>query len=300
MKVLITGATGLIGQKLTKLCHQKGWAVNYLSTSKNKLQDKKGYKGFYWDPKNGEIDDLALKGVDAIFHLVGASIAERWTSSYKKEIVSSRVNTTKLLFEAIKKGNYPIKKIVSASAIGIYPTSFTNYYNEDFKEVNPSFLGEVVNKWEHEVDAFSSLDIDVVKLRIGIVLSEKAGALTKMMQPIKYGVGSVFGNGKQWQSWIHIDDLADMFIFVMEKDISGVVNGVAPNPVTNEELTKAIAKQVKSPLILPNIPKAVLSLILGEMHIILFESQRVCSKKIEKLGFAFKYPNLKPALEDLL
>ncbi len=300
MKVLITGATGLIGQKLTKLCHQKGWAVNYLSTSKNKLQDKKGYKGFYWNPKNGEIDDLALKGVDAIFHLVGASIAERWTSSYKKEIVSSRVNTTKLLFEAIKKGNYPIKKIVSASAIGIYPTSFTNYYNEDFKEVNPSFLGEVVNKWEHEVDAFSSLDIDVVKLRIGIVLSEKAGALTKMMQPIKYGVGSVFGNGKQWQSWIHIDDLADMFIFVMEKDISGVVNGVAPNPVTNEELTKAIAKQVKSPLILPNIPKAVLSLILGEMHIILFESQRVCSKKIEKLGFAFKYPNLKPALEDLL
>jgi hypothetical protein len=300
MKVLITGATGLIGQKLTKLCHQKGWAVNYLSTSKNKLQDKKGYKGFYWDPKNGEIDDLALKGVDAIFHLVGASIAERWTSSYKKEIVYSRVNTTKLLFEAIKKGNYPIKKIVSASAIGIYPTSFTNYYNEDFKEVNPSFLGEVVNKWEHEVDAFSSLDIDVVKLRIGIVLSEKAGALTKMMQPIKYGVGSVFGNGKQWQSWIHIDDLADMFIFVMEKDISGVVNGVAPNPVTNEELTKAIAKQVKSPLILPNIPKAVLSLILGEMHIILFESQRVCSKKIEKLGFAFKYPNLKPALEDLL
>ncbi len=300
MKVLITGATGLIGQKLTKLCHQKGWSVNYLSTSKNKLQDKKGYKGFYWDPKNGEIDDLALKGVDAIFHLVGASIAERWTSSYKKEIVSSRVITTKLLLDAIKRGKYPIKKIVSASAIGIYPTSFTNYYNEDYKDINPSFLGEVVNKWEHEVDAFSSLDIDVVKLRIGIVLSEKAGALTKMMQPIKYGVGSAFGNGKQWQSWIHIDDLADMFIFVMEKDISGVVNGVAPNPVTNEELTKAIAKQVKSPLILPNIPKAVLSLILGEMHIVLFESQRVCSKKIEKLGFAFKYPNLKPALEDLL
>ncbi len=300
MKVLITGATGLIGEKLTKLCHQKGWAVNYLSTSKNKLQDKKDYKGFYWDPKNGEIDDLALKGVDAIFHLVGASIANRWTSDYKKEIISSRTVTTRLLLKTIKKNNYPIKKIVSASAIGIYPTSFTNYYNEDFKDINQSFLGEVVNKWENEVDAFSSLDIDLVKLRIGIVLSEKAGALTKMMQPIKYGVGSVFGSGNQWQSWIHIDDLAAMFIFVMEKDISGVVNGVAPNPVTNEELTKAIAKQVKSPLILPNLPKAVLSLILGEMHIVLFESQRVCSKKIENLGFEFRYPNLKPALDNLL
>lgn len=300
MKVLITGATGLIGKKLTELYHQKGWSVNYLSTSKNKLQDKKNYKGFYWDPKKGEIDEKSLKGVDAIFHLVGAGIAERWTSEYKKEIISSRVLTTKLLYKTIKGGDYPIKKIVSASAIGIYPSSLTNYYKEDFKEVNSSFLGEVVNKWEQEVDTFSTLDIDVVKLRIGIVLSAKAGALPKMVQPIKYGVGSAFGRGNQWQSWIHIDDLAAMFVYVMDKNISGIVNAAAPNPVTNEELTKAIAKQLKRPLILPNLPKTFLNLVLGEMHIILLESQRICSRKIEDLGFEFKYPNLQPALEDLL
>ena len=300
MRVLITGATGLIGNKLTELCHQKGWSVNYLSTSKNKLQNEQDYKGFYWDPLNGVIDEMSLKGVDAIFHLVGASIANRWTSDYKKEIISSRTVTTRLLLKTIKKNNYPIKKIVSASAIGIYPTSLINYYNEDFKDVNQGFLGEVVKKWELEVDAFSTLNIDVVKLRIGIVLSKKDGALPKILVPIKYGLGASFGNGNQWQSWIHIDDLARLLIYVMEKNISGIVNGVAPNPVTNEELTKAIAEKVKRPLILPNLPKAVLSVILGEMNIILFESQRVCSKKIENLGFEFRYPNLKPALDNLL
>ena len=300
MKVLITGATGLIGKKLTELCHQKGWSVNYLSTSKNKLQSKERYKGFYWDPNKGEIDETCLKGVDAIFHLVGASIAERWTSNYKKEIISSRVKTTQLLVSAIKKGNYPVKKVVSASAIGIYPPSMTKYYDEKNDEISSSFLGDVVQKWEQEVDKFSNLDIDVLKVRIGIVLSAKSGALPKMVQPIKYGVGAAFGNGNQWQSWIHIDDLASMFIYVMEKDISGIVNAVAPNPVTNSEMTKAIAKQLNRPLILPNLPKVILNLILGEMHILLFESQRVCVKKIENLGFEFKFPNLQPALEDLL
>ena len=300
MRVLITGATGLIGNKLVKLCHQKGWSVNYLSTRKNKLQHRDNYKGFYWNPSNNEIDELCLEGVDAIFHLVGASVAQRWTSDYKKEILSSRIQTTRLLHQAIKDGKYSIKKVVSASAIGIYPTSLTGYYEEEYSNVNPSFLGEVVNKWEKEVDSFKSLNIEVVKLRIGIVLSEKAGALPRMTQPIRYGVGAAFGTGNQWQSWIHIDDLTKMFIYVMEKDIKGIVNAVAPNPVTNMELTKAIAKHLKKPLILPNIPKVILNLILGEMHLILFESQRVSSKKIESLGFDFKYPNLKPAIQNLL
>ena len=300
MKVLITGATGLIGSKLVQLCHQKGWSVNYLSTSKNKLQHQDNYKGFYWNPSVNEIDNSCLKGVDAIFHLVGASVAQRWTRDYKKEILSSRIQTTKLLRTAIKDGKYSIKKIVSASAIGIYPTSLTGYYEEEYTNVNPSFLGEVVKKWEKEVDSFKSMNTEVVKLRIGIVLSDIAGALPKMAKPIRFGGGAAFGTGNQWQSWIHIDDLTNMFIYVMENDIKGVVNAVAPNPVTNLELTKAIAKRLKRPLILPNIPKTILNLILGDMHLILFESQRVSSKKIESLGFSFKYPNLKPALENLL
>ncbi|MBT8393892.1 MAG: TIGR01777 family protein [Flavobacteriaceae bacterium] len=300
MKVLITGATGLIGSKITKLCLEKGWSVNYLTTNRSKIVNERNYNGFYWNPKSNEIDVKCFQGVDAIFHLVGASVAQRWTDSYKKEILFSRIQTTKLLHQSIKNGKYAVKKIVSASAVGIYPSSLTNYYDEKNKDINPGFLGEVVHKWESEVDSFKSLNIDVVKLRIGIVLSNNGGALPKMSQPVKYGVGSAFGSGEQWQSWIHINDLVAMFLYVLENNISGIYNAVAPNPVTNEELIKAIAKQVKRPLILPNIPKAIMQLALGEMHIILFDSQRVCSKKIEKLGFEFSYNNLRPALEDLL
>ena len=300
MKVLVTGATGLIGSKLTKSCIQKGWSVNYLTTRKSKISNKDNYQGFYWNPKNNEIDTACFQDVEAIFHLVGASVAKRWTPQYKEEIIKSRTETTQLLFNEIKRGSYPVKKVVSASAIGIYPSSLTNYYDEDYTSINTNFLGEVVNKWENAVDAFATLDILVSKLRIGVVLSNSAGALPKMSQPVKYGVGAAFGNGEQWQSWIHIDDLVAMFVHVVENDISGVVNAVAPNPVTNEELIKTIAKKLKRPLILPNIPKEVLQLILGEMYEILFDSQRVSSRKIESLGFEFSYNNLQPALEDLL
>ena len=300
MKVLVTGATGLIGNKLTKSCLQKGWSVNYLTTSKSKISNKDNYKGFYWNPKNNVIDVDCFQDVEVVFNLVGASVAKRWTSRYKEEIIKSRTETTELLFNKIKKGNYSVKKLVSASAIGIYPSSLTNYYDENHASINPSFLGEVVSKWEKAVDAFSDLDIQISKLRIGIVLSNAAGALPKMSQPIKFGVGAAFGSGDQWQSWIHVDDLVSMFIYVVQNDISGVLNAVAPNPVTNEELIKSIGKKLKRPLILPNIPKEVLQLILGEMHEILFDSQRVSSKKIESLGFDFSYNNLQPALEDLL
>ena len=268
--------------------------------SKSKISNTNNYKGFYWNPQNNEIDTTCFQDVEAIFHLVGANVAKRWTAEYKEEIIKSRTKTTELLFNEIKKGNYPVKKVISASAIGIYPSSLTNYYDENNASINPNFLSEVVSKWEKAVDALSTLDILVAKLRIGLVLSNTAGALQKMSQPIKYGFGAAFGRGDQWQSWIHIDDLVSMFVYVVENDISGVVNAVAPNPVTNEELTKAIAKKMKRPLISPNIPKVVLQLILGEMHEILFDSQRVSSKKIESLGFEFNYNNLQPALEDLL
>lgn len=300
MKVLITGATGTIGSKLVEMCHQQGWSVNYLTTNKSKIQNHDNYKGFYWNPKQNKIDENCLNNVEAIFHLVGASVAKRWTPSYKKEIINSRTHTTQLLYDTIKKGKYPVKNIVSASAIGLYPSSLTNYYDENFPETNPEFLGEVVQQWEEAVDRFKFLNIDVSKLRIGIVLSENDGALSKMVKPVKLGVGAAFGNGKQWQSWIHIDDLARMFIYVLKNNIKGIVNAVAPNPVSNKELIRAVARQVEMPLILPNIPKVVLKIVLGEMHQLLFDSQRVSSKKIENLGFGFTFYNLNGALEDLL
>lgn len=300
MKVLITGATGTIGSKLVKLCHEHDWTVNYLTTSKNKIQNKDNYKGFYWNPKENVIDESCLKDVDAIFNLVGASVANRWTPNYKKEIINSRSQTTQLLFDAIKKGDFLVKRIISASAIGVYPSSLMNFYDENYPETNPEFLGQVVQEWEQAVDKFNALDIDTTKLRIGIVLSQNEGALPKMAKPIKLGIGAAFGNGKQWQSWIHIDDLVSMFVYVLQNNINGIVNAVAPNPISNQELTKAIANQLNMPLILPNIPKTVLKLLLGEMHQLLFDSQRVSSKKIENLGFTFKYYNIKGALESLL
>ena len=300
MRVLITGATGLIGREIVAMCHKKGLAVNYLTTRKSKLDEKENYRGFYWNPNTKEIDAHCFQDVEVIIHLAGASISQRWTPSYKKEILNSRVDSTQLLIDALKGETHGIKHVISSSATGIYPDSLTNYYDETFKGMDDSFLSAVVNAWEHSVDGFSKLDIAVSKIRTGLVLSNKGGALPEIAKPIRFGLGAAFGTGKQWQSWIHIHDLARMFLYVLEHQLTGVYNGVAPNPVTNNELTKTTAQVLHKPLFLPNIPRGVMKLLLGEMHTLLFDSQRVSSKKIEDKGFYFEYHHLQPALEDLL
>jgi uncharacterized protein (TIGR01777 family) len=298
--VLITGATGLIGQEIVKICHDQNMNVHYLTTSKNKLTTTDNYKGFYWNPDTKEIDIFCFEGVDTIINLVGASISKRWTDSYKKEIITSRTETAQLLLDTIKSNNFPIKQIVSASAIGIYPNSVTNYYEEDEPNVSASFLGQVVEQWEAVVDQFASAGIQLAKIRIGLVLSTKGGALPEIAKPIRLGLGAAFGSGEQWQSWIHIKDLARLFVFAVTNNLEGTYNGVAPNPVSNLELTKTVAKTLHKPLILPNIPKFAMKLVLGEMHILLFESQRVSASKIEETGFDFEYHHLEPALLDIL
>ncbi len=300
MRVLITGATGLIGTEIVKRCHDKGIAVNYLTTNKSKISNTENYKGFYWNINANEIDTDCIKGVDVIIHLVGASISKRWTAKQKQAILDSRIKTTALLHDILKNNTHTVSQIIAASAIGYYPDSLTKYYTEEDTEVNSSFLGEVVQKWEIAVDTFKSLNIKLSKIRIGIVFSSQGGAFPQLSKPVKYGVGAAMGTGKQWMSWIHIDDLTNLFMFVLEHKLEGVYNGVAPNPSTNKEVTKAIAKHVKRPLFLPNIPKFVMALALGDMHAILFQSQRVSAKKIEDEGFNFKYYNLNMALDQLL
>ncbi|NNC50777.1 MAG: TIGR01777 family protein [Flaviramulus sp.] len=300
MRVLITGATGLIGGEIVKLCHKKKIKVNYLTTSKSKIEVDENYKGFYWNPEKNEIDKSCFNDVDAIIHLAGATVSKRWTPEYKKEILDSRIETTRLLFNSLKENSLTINHFISASAIGIYPDSLTNYYDESFKTNETSFLSKVVNVWEHEADAFKALKIKVSKVRIGLVLSKNGGALQEMVKPIRMGLGASFGSGNQWQSWIHVYDLANLFVYVLNNELEGVFNGVAPNPVTNKELTKTIASVLRKPLFLPNIPKFFMKLVLGEMHVLLFESQRVSSLKIENKGFDFKYHHLQPALHNLL
>jgi uncharacterized protein (TIGR01777 family) len=300
MIVLITGATGVVGKEIVKLCLLKNIQVHYLTTDSSKLKQEENYKGFYWNPKQNEIDEACFKDVDAIIHLAGATISKRWTASYKKKILDSRVQVTKFLFESLKKQDHKVTEFIGASAIGLYPDSLTNYYDETYKGVSQSFLGDVIWQWESAMDSFSVLGINVAKIRIGLVLAKDGGALPQIIKPIRFGVGAPFGSGQHWQSWIHINDLAGLFLFVLKHQLEGVYNGVAPNPVTNVEFTKTIAKTLNRPLILPNIPKNIMQLVLGEMHLLLFESQRVSSKKVEDLGFEFKYHHLQPALQDLI
>jgi len=300
MKILITGATGLIGTELVALLLQNGVTVHYLTTSKKKIETQPNYHGFYWNPNQGIIDENALMGVGSIIHLAGATISKRWTAKYKQEIIESRILSSNVLFKALKAHPNEVKQIVSASATGIYPTNFTKLYTEDETDVDESFLGKVVMKWEESVNKFKLLNIKVAKIRIGLVLSDKGGALPEMLKPIKMGIGSPFGSGKQVQSWIHIHDLVEMYFYAVQNELDGVFNAVAPNPVTNKKLTQEIASVVNKPLFMPNIPKFLMALILGEMHTILFASQNVSSEKIESEGFVFKYKHLDKALKNIL
>jgi uncharacterized protein (TIGR01777 family) len=300
MKLLITGATGLVGSEIVRICAQKQLFVHYLTTSKEKLEKTDTTQGFYWNPMNQEIDANCLNGVDTIINLAGASISKRWTNAYKKEILESRILSVQLLYKTLSENKHQVKNVVSASAIGIYPSSFSEMYNETSKVASNSFLGSVVSAWETEVDTFTNLGLSVCKLRIGIVLSKKGGALEKMTQPIRLRFGAALGSGNQWQSWIHIDDIARLFLYAAENNLSGVYNAVASEVVTNKALTKAIANILKKPLWLPKVPSFVLKLVLGEMASLVLESQHVENTKILETGFVFEHDVLKEALKDCL
>lgn len=297
MKVLITGATGLVGNEIVRLCKLRHIAVNYLTTNKDKIISTDGYMGFYWNPDLNRIDTDCFNGVHAIINLAGSSIAKRWTKSYRKKILDSRINSLKTLAHGLSKiGKHDIRTLVSASAIGIYPDSPSTYYQEEETEIDDGFIGKVVFQWEREADQFKDFGLAVAKVRIGLVMSGKGGALPRMAKPIRYYMGAPLGSGRQWQSWIHLTDLANIFLHLMGKQLMGTYNAVAPNPVSNAKLTREIAKALGKPLLLPNIPQSLIRPILGEMSDLLFSSQRVSCKKIEATGFDFKYRNICRAL----
>ncbi len=299
--ILITGGTGLIGSELTKQLLAKGHTVRYLSRNPGKTDQIEAFK---WDIKNNEIDDAAFQGVDTIVHLAGAGIADKkWTKERKKVILESRTKSTELLSSKLKSLTHEVRSFVSASAIGYYGYDTGGVLKKEDSRFGDDFLATVTKEWEASVDELSKNNpgLRVAKLRIGIVLSEKGGALAELAKPIKYLVGAPLGSGQQYMSWIHIEDLAGMFVHAIENnDLKGVYNAVAPNPVTNKEVTKAAAKAMGKPLFLPNVPGFVLKLVLGEMASMVLGGSKVSSEKIEASGYNYKFKQLQPAIDDLL
>ena len=299
--ILITGATGLVGKALTKVLLVQGYKINVLTTQKRLLGSKNNIHYFFWNPQSNEIDSKCFNRVSTVINLAGSPIAQRWTKSTKSSILNSRVQSLNTLANAIREHKINIKQLISASAIGIYPDSKTHYYEEkNINSAGSSFLSYVVQQWEAATYQFQSMGIKTTLLRIGIVLDNKGGALPKIATPIQKYYGAVLASGEQWQSWIHIDDLVRLFIHSFESRLEGVYNAVAPNPVQQVELTKAIAQVLKKPLFLPNIPEFMLKLIFGSMSSVVLESQRVCSKKIQSTGFKFTYHELSAAVDNLL
>lgn len=297
--VLITGGKGLIGRHLNKKLQDKGYSVSFLSRANHQITSEKIYT---WNYQKKKLDNKAIEKADYIIHLAGANIGEkRWTKSRKKLIVDSRVKTTQLIFEKIKKNNKSLKAFISASAIGYYGTiTSERIYKETDLPAN-DFLGNTCKQWEGKVDSFNELRIRTVKIRTGVVLTEKDGALSKMIIPVKMGIGSAIGTGKQYLPWIHIDDLCSIYIKAIEdKTMEGSFNAVAPDYRTNKDFTEILASVLNKPFWFPNIPAFIMKLIFGEMSSILLKGSRVSSDLIISKGYNFMFSNLKNALINLL
>ncbi len=301
--VLITGGTGLIGKKLTALLTDKGYKVIILSRNPKKYEQSAQIKYAIWDIEKQEIDASAIAEADHIIHLSGAGVMEkRWTEKYKKEIMESRVKSSQLLIKGLSETENNVKTVVSASAIG--------WYGKDKKPIKPfvekdaadnSFLGETCKLWEESIEPVTQLDKRLVKLRLGIVLSNDGGALAEFKKPLQFGIAAILGNGKQMISWIHIDDICRMFIYAIENNISGSFNAAAPQPVTNKTLTLKLADLMRKKFYIPvYVPQFILKIVLGERSIEILKSTTVSDEKIRSTGFTFLYPSIDVALLQLI
>jgi len=290
--ILITGGSGLIGKRITQLLEQRGFEVAWLSRS------HQGQKSFLWDVDKKQLDQESIEWADGIIHLAGAGVADkRWTDSRKREILDSRTHSTQLLYEGIAKAVAKPDVFISASAVGYYGFNTGTALVDETSKPGNDFLAQVVVAWENEVKKIEELHLRTVLLRIGIVLDAAGGALGEMLKP---PVAAPLGSGDQWMSWIHIEDLAKLFVFAVEKTtLQGVYNAVGPNPATNYQLTKVAAKAKGKPFVGIGVPGFGLKLILGEMAAMVLGGNRVSAQKIQKSGFEFEYPELEGAVKEI-
>ena len=302
MKFLITGATGNIGSFLIDKILSTGFKVNYLTRNQTKIKKSPNLNGFLWNPNKQTIDQKCFEGVTHIVHLSGESISKRWTNKRKKNILSSRLLTTKLLFNSLSEyGSLSkIEHIVCASAIGIYESSYDKIYDEESICEGKTFLQQVVKKWEKELLNFKKLGISITIFRIGLVLSRKGGILKTLQIPTKFNIAAPIGDGNQYQSWIHEYDLSNMIMESIFNKWVGVYNAVSPNPVRQKKFVKLYAKSLNKISLPIPIPKFMIRLLFGEMSTLIFNSQYVSSKKIIDSGFIFRFLEIEEAFMNLV
>ncbi len=295
--VLISGGSGLVGNVLTNLLLEKGYKVGHISRSQS--ADNR-VETIVWDLKKKTIDIDKVVKYDYLINLVGAGIADKkWTDERKREIVDSRIDALNFLFEIIKNNENKFKSIVSASAVGYYGFETSKHVFTESDQPGTDFLAETCVKWEKAIFEFNELNIPTSAVRIGIVLSTAGGALKELARPVKFFAGAPLGSGDQYIPWVHIKDVSKQFIYQMENKLSGAYNATADEHKTNAEFTKDVAQVLNKPLLLPNVPKFVMKIILGERALMVLKGNKISNQKVKKAGFKYEFSNLINALEDL-
>jgi uncharacterized protein (TIGR01777 family) len=297
VRIAITGASGLIGRRLLKNLAAAGHSLHVLSRHAG-TNLPPGVRLSVWDSTRGEPPADSLQDVDGVVHLAGEPVAQRWTAQARQAIRESRVTGTRNLVEALAKLPRKPEVLVCASAVGYYGSRGDEILNES-SSPGADTLAQLCVDWEKEAQAAEASGIRVVRVRTGLVLDARGGALPRMLPPFRLGLGGKLGSGQHWMSWIHLEDLAALFQFALANPVSGPLNGVAPNPLINAGFTRALAAAVHRPAIFP-VPAFALRLLFGEMSEILLASQRALPQAAEAAGFRFRYPELAPALADVL
>ncbi|MBM3722497.1 MAG: TIGR01777 family protein [Actinobacteria bacterium] len=289
-RIAITGASGMIGSALVGHLKSEGHTLQRLVRRPVVSPDE-----VLWNPTTGEVDLAALEGVDAVIHLAGANVGDkRWSKKYRAEILNSRLLGTNTIATAVSKLKPDV--FISSSAIGWYGETGNRAVTEDDRP-GDDFLAAVCKEWEAAAD--TATDTRTVKIRTGLVLEPTSGAMGKMLPLFKFGLGGKLGSGKQWWSWITLHDQLKAICYLLEKDVEGPVNLVAPNPATNQEFTAALARALRRPALIP-VPGFALRIVLGGFSSEILGSKRVTPKKLVDSGFQFDYPHLAPALSALI
>lgn len=297
--ILITGGSGGIGTRLIPMLQAAGQEVRNIGRS---IPRASKVPSFTWDLETMTMDQEALDGVTHIIHLAGGGIADsRWTAARKEEIITSRVMPIKLLADTLKARNQRIEAFISASGIGYYGARTSTHINTEEDAPSDDFLGKTCQLWEDAVQLMNGVAQREVRIRTGIVLDERSGALPKLMLPAKVGMAASLGSGKQWMPWIHHEDICRIYLqAIADGNFRGVYNATSPQHATQKELLAGISAALHKPFWLPGVPSLLMKTVMGEMALMLVEGSRVSSQRLLDEGFVFRYPNLSSALAQIL